>query len=62
MREVCPLKQTKKLSRSQRIALQKLGVEPEGLRYQSEKGSVVIFVRDNGEVVTVDKKDYYSVK
>lgn len=56
------MKQTKKLSRSQRIALQKLGVEPEGLRYQSEKGSVVIFVRDNGEVVTVDKKDYYSVK
>lgn len=57
------MKQTKKLSRSQRNILNKLGyTDLEDVRYHTEKGDVVIFVRENGEKIEIDKQTYYKMK
>ena len=57
------MKRLKKLTRSQRNILEKLGIEgTENIQYLEERGDVVIFVRDNGEEVPVNKATYYKMK
>lgn len=57
------MKQSKKLTRTQRTVLEKLGYNGlEDVRYQSERGDVVIFVRENGEKIEINKQLYYKMK
>ena len=56
------LKQLKKLNRTQRNILEKLGYcNVENIRYLTEKGDKVIFMRGE-EQIKVDKQTYYSMK
>ena len=57
------MKHLEKLTRTQRNILSKLGYEDlDEVRYSSEKGNVVVFVRENGETIEVDKQVYYKMK
>lgn len=57
------MKRSKKLTRIQRMILEKLGYENiDNIRYLSEKGDVVVFIRDEKEQIEVDKKTYYQMK
>lgn len=57
------MKQTKKLTRVQRNILEKLGYENlDEVRYLTEKGNVVVFVRKDDEKIEIDKQTYYKMK
>lgn len=57
------MKRSKKLTRIQRMILEKLGYENVGnIRYLSEKGNAVVFVRNDVEQIEIDKKTYYQMK
>ena len=60
---VVHLKNLKKLNRTQRNILEKLGYEDiSNIRYLTERGNVVVFVRGENEEIEIDKQTYYKMK
>lgn len=57
------MKCLKKLTRTQRGILTKLGyVDVANIRYLTERGDNVVFIGKDGEEILVDKATYYKMK
>lgn len=57
------MKCLKKLTRTQRSILTKLGYEDvANIRYLTERGDNVVFIGKDGEEILVDKATYYKMK